>query len=79
MTLMVPVSPQLEAKVRERAAAQGKEPGIYAAELLEQAVGRSALDELLAPLREQFAASGTSDKELVQQITDARTAYRNQR
>lgn len=79
MTLVVPVSPEVEARLRQQAAAEGKELGAYASKLLEQAVGRCSLGELLAPLREQFAASGTTDEELVQQITDARTAYRNQR
>ena len=79
MTLVVPVSPQVEARLRQQAAAEGTDPGTYASKLLEQALDRSSVDELLAPLREQFAVSGTSDEELIQQITDARTAYRNQR
>ena len=79
MTLLVPISPQVEAKLRERAAAEGKDPAAYASKLLEQAVTRPSLDELLAPLRQQFAASGTTDEELVRQITEARDAYRNQR
>ena len=77
MSLVVSVSPQVEARLRQQAAVEGKDPGAYASKLLEQAVGRSALDELLARLRAQFAASGTTDEELVQQINDARTACRN--
>jgi hypothetical protein len=79
MTLIIPLSPCVEAKLRERAAADGKDPSAYASELIEQAVSRTSLDELLAPLRREFAASGTTDEELVRQITDARDAYRNQR
>jgi len=79
MTLVVPISPQVEAKLRERAAAEGKGPAEYASKVLEQAVARPSLDELLAPLRQQFAASGTTDEELMRQITKAREAYRNQR
>lgn len=78
MTLIVPVSPELDAKLRERAAAVGKDAPAYASELLEQAINRRSLDELLAPLREQFAATGTTDEELIEQITQARDAYRNQ-
>ena len=77
MSLVVPISPQVEARLRQQAAAKGKDPEAFASKLLEQAVGRSALDDLLAPLRAQFAASGTTDEELVEQITDARAAYRN--
>lgn len=78
MTLAVPVPPHIEARLRQQAAAEGKDPAAYASKLLEQALGRESLDELLAPLRAQFSASRTTDEELVQQITDARTAYRNQ-
>jgi hypothetical protein len=78
MTLAVPLSPEVEAKLRARAAARGEEPTAYASKLLEQAVSRVSVDEILLPLRQQFRASGVSDDELVQQITDARSAYRNE-
>lgn len=78
MTLTVSLSPQAEARLRQRAAAEGKDPLVYASTILEQAVSQLSLDEILAPLREEFAASGTTDEELVQQITEARDAYRKQ-
>ena len=77
MTLMVPLSTELEAKLRARAAAEGKDPGAYASKIIEQAISRSSIDEVLRPLREQFAASGTTDEELLEQINEARYAYRN--
>jgi hypothetical protein len=79
MTLIIPISPQVESKIRERAAAEGKEPTAYAAKLLEQAVSRISLDEILAPLRQEFAASGMTDEQLLQQITEARDAHRQAR
>jgi hypothetical protein len=79
MTLAVPLSAEVEAKLRERAAAEGKDPAAYASKVLEQAVARPSLDELLAPLRQEFASSGTNDQALVEQITEAREAYRNSR
>ncbi len=79
MALVIPISPQVESKIRERAAAEGEEPTAYAAKLLEQAVSRMSLDEILAPLRQEFAASGTTDEQLLQQITEARDAYRKAR
>jgi hypothetical protein len=79
MSLVIPISPQVESKIRERAAAEGKEPTAYAAKLLEQAVSRLSLDEILAPLRQEFAASATTDAQLLQQITEARDAYRKTR
>lgn len=79
MTLSVSLSPQAEAKLRQRAAAAGKDLTDYAAQLLEQAITRSSLDDLLAPLRAEFAASGTSDEQLVDQINAARDAHRTHR
>lgn len=79
MTLVVPVTPRVKAKLQQQAAAEGKDTAAFASQLLEQAVRRFSLDEQLAPLREQFASSGTTDEELVEQITQAREAYRNQR
>jgi hypothetical protein len=78
MTLILPISPELEAKLRERAAAEGKDPTAYASRILEQAVSRPSLDEILAPLRQEFAAGGITDEQLTQQITEARDAYRKQ-
>jgi hypothetical protein len=79
MTLTLSLSAEAEAKLRQRAAAEGADPAAYASKLLEQAVTKPSLDELLAPLRREFAASGASDEQLVQQISEARDAYRNQR
>jgi hypothetical protein len=78
MTLVIPVSPDVESKLRERAAAEGKDPAAYAGKILEQAIARPSLDQILAPLRQEFAASGTTDEELVKQINEARDAYRNE-
>jgi cytochrome P450 len=76
MTLSIQISSQAEERLRRQARAAGKEIGAYVAELVEQVVARSALDELLAPLRQQFAGSGVSDEQLVEQITEAQDAYR---
>lgn len=64
MTLTVSLSPIAEAKLNERAAAEGKEPATYASELLEQVVTRPSAADLLGPARAQVAASGMSDEEL---------------
>jgi len=64
MTLNIPVSPETEAKLRERAAALGKDLVQYAASLIEQGVTAPTFDELLAPVRSDFAASGMSSDEI---------------
>jgi hypothetical protein len=79
MTLSIPLSPETESKLRTRAAAEGKEPSAYAAQLIENAVNRSDLEELLAPLRQQFADGGETDEQLVEQISLSRDAYREHR
>lgn len=61
MTLSVPLSPEIEAKLRQRAAAAGKDATSLASEIIAEAVSRPTADELLAPARKQVAASGMSD------------------
>jgi hypothetical protein len=64
MTLVIPVSPDVESKLRERAAAEGEDPTRYAARLLAQAVARPSVEQLLAPFRKQVADSGMTDEQL---------------
>jgi hypothetical protein len=65
MTLSVPIAPDIEAKLRERATCAGKAPEAYAAEVLARDLTRPALDEILAPIREDFAKTGMSDDEIM--------------
>ena len=64
MTISISVTPEVEAKLRERAAAQGKEVAVVASELIAAAVARPSVEELLEPYRRQVAESGMSDQEL---------------
>ena len=77
MRLNINISTKAEKKLKKRAAAKGKEMAAYASEIVEKAVTRPSLEELLEPLRKQFESSGVSEKELVEQITAAQKAYRN--
>jgi hypothetical protein len=79
MVLSIDITPQTEARLREQARAAGKDVGAYVSELVERAAAQSSLDQLLAPLREHFAASGTSDVQLIDEITAAQSAYRNEK
>ena len=72
MTLSVSLSAQAEAKLKERAATAGKDPAAYASELLEDAVTRPTIDELLAPARRQIADSGMTDAQLDEFLDDLR-------
>jgi hypothetical protein len=76
MSLTIEINPQTEARLRRQAEAAGRDLGTYVAALIEEAASRRSLEEVLAPLRQEFAASGMSDGELVDLITTAQDAYR---
>jgi len=66
MVLNVSLSPKAEAKLKERAAAEGKELTAYASDLLEQAVTRPSLQELLAPSQAEFAKTGKTKDQVME-------------
>ena len=65
MPLNLTIPPHIEARLRERAAASGQPVDVYASDVLVQAVSAPTIDELLAPVREEFARSGLSEQELM--------------
>ena len=72
MTLSVSLSPQAEAKLRERAEVSGEPLDRYASRLLEAAASARTVDEVLAPFRRQVAESGMSDPQLDRFFQDVR-------
>lgn len=62
--LQIPLPPETEALLRERASAKGEEVSAYAARLLSEALRAPSADELLAPFRKQVEESGITDEEL---------------
>jgi len=62
MTISISLTPEAETKLRQRAASLGRDLSIVASDLLEEAVCRPSVDELLAPARKQVAESGMSDQ-----------------
>lgn len=64
MTINISLTPEAESKLRQRAAVLGQDLGTVASHLLEQAITRPSVDELLAPVRKQVAESGMSDDQL---------------
>lgn len=65
MTVAVDLSPDAVAKLRARAAAAGKALEVFVADLITREVTQPSLDELLAPVRNDFADSGMSESELI--------------
>jgi hypothetical protein len=76
MTLHITLTPEAEAKLRERAAASGEEVSEYAARVLDRALGRPSLEEKLAPIRRAFAESGMTDDELSELLEQEKHAMR---
>ena len=64
MTVSISLSPEAEARLRERAAASGQPLDVYASRVLEAAVTAPTIEELLAPARRQIDESGMSDAQL---------------
>ena len=62
--LQIPVPPDTEETLRERAKANGEDVASYAARLIQEALTAPSVDELLAPFRMQVEESGIRDDEL---------------
>jgi hypothetical protein len=76
MPFMISLSARTEDTVRRRAAEAGKPADDYVADLVEQAVKRPTLREILAPIHQEVAASGISQAELDQTLRTAIDAVR---
>jgi len=58
------LSDRARAKLAEQAANSGQDISAVASDLIEHAVTRPSIDEIMAPVRKQVAESGMSDEEL---------------
>jgi hypothetical protein len=79
MALILSISPEAEAKLTTRAAAAGVDVATFAAKTLERAVSKPTLDEVLAPLRDEFEHSGMTEDELTELLEDAKHEARAER
>ena len=79
MTLDIHLSPQAEKRLRERAKALGIELSEYVRTLVEAEAIQPTLDEVLAPVRGDFARSGMSEAELLQLGSDLVKKVRKER
>ena len=71
ITLMMP--PETQRKLVERAQRAGTDVSTLACELIERGLNvEPTLDEILAPFRQQVAASGVSEQELIALFEEAR-------
>jgi hypothetical protein len=64
--LQIPLPPDTEETLRERAKANGQDVASYAARLIQESLSAPSVDELLAPFRKQVEESGITDDQLDQ-------------
>lgn len=75
MTLTIQVPQNIGAILEEKARNQGKDVSAYVENLIEKDVDhRKTLDEILAPVRKNFAESGMSEEDLDALIETERQA-----
>jgi len=79
MSISIPLSPDAEAKLRERAQSAGEDITSYAARLLDDAIRKPSLDELLAPVREAVNKTGMTEEELTSLLEKAKHDVRRER
>lgn len=79
MSTIITIPPELEKKIAERAATQGKDVEQFALEALLRAVETPSLRELFADVRDQIQTSGVSEEELDARIESAVTDSRKKR
>ncbi|MDB5322958.1 MAG: hypothetical protein JWN40_4589 [Phycisphaerales bacterium] len=76
MVLSIPITPETEAKLKAKAATAGVDMQTYAARTLERIAARPPLEDVLAPLRAEFDASGMSEEELTELLEAAKHEMR---
>ena len=64
MDITISIRPEIQEKLQQRALDSGQDVEAYVERLIEKALsGPPSIDELLAPVRKQFAESGMTDEE----------------
>ena len=79
MEITVNISDEAGRMIFARANKEGKDVAAFAARVLEREAKKPSLDELLAPVRAQFAASGLTEDELTQIVKQERRAIRSEK
>lgn len=74
MELTITLPADLETQVQAAAARQGRAVEDYVIDIVKTAILKPSLDELLAPVRKQFAASAITEEEFDHLIEEERQA-----
>lgn len=73
MTITITLSPEIEQKLVERASRRGEDAQTTARDILERGLNAEpTFDEILAPFRQDVAASSLADQELDALFEEAR-------
>jgi hypothetical protein len=72
MELTISVSTEVENILAQKASAEGKDIKTFVEGIIATQATRPTLDEILAPVRRDFAASGMTEDELDELITSER-------
>lgn len=73
MDIRISIPAEMQEKLQQRAVASGQNVEAYVERLIEKALsGPPSIDELLAPVRKEFAESGMTEDELDALIEEAR-------
>ena len=79
MEITISVAPNIEGILAQKAAAEGQNIKEFIESLVEKQAVRRSLDEVLAPMREDFAKSGMTEDDLDELIKTERRAMREER
>lgn len=75
MTVVLELKPEVEAALQKKALSSGFELSVYLERLVERDVERiKAFDDILAPIRKNFADSGMTEEELDELVERERQA-----
>ena len=66
MDVTISISEKVAEKLRQRAQESGQPLSAYTSQVVEQAVERPSLEELLAPVQDDFADSGMTGDQLIE-------------
>jgi hypothetical protein len=79
MDITITVEPDVQTKLQQKADAAGQDIKKYVEEIVRTQVLHPSLDEILAPVRQEFAESGMTEDELDALIKQERRILREEK
>ena len=79
MRYTITIPEEADAKLKERAHANGTPADAYIEQIVQTALAKPTLREILAPIHQEFLESGMSEKELDSTLSEALEQARQER